>query len=250
MSRNTYKQIGWMGALGACLALVGCGGGTAVSSAPPPATSTVTREPFRPDAPAGIPIAQYAETDLATVASNRNFGGTRQDPFSLKPTEQRYEAEQRVMRFLQDAGGFSIMFEPPEEKPDDTLVPIEQQPYRRLSGILVGDSVHAIIELEGGRTEIVRPGTKIPNTEWTVVSIDGEKAILRRPGNRRPNEIVVRLESPPAGQGGGRAPTGGGAGRQGGGAVGAPGGGAIGAPGGGAVGAPGGGRRGGTPPPP
>lgn len=248
MKRNTYRQIGWMGALGASLVLVGCGG-TPIASAPPPATSNVTREPFRPDAPAGIPIAQYAETDLATVVSNRNFGGVRADPFSLKPGEQRYEADQRVLRFLQDAGGFTVMFEPPEEKPDDSMVPLEPQPYRRLSGILVGDSVHAIIELEGGRTEIVRPGTKIPNTEWTVVSIDGEKAVLRRPGNRRPNEIVVRLESPPAGQGGGGGPAGGGR-AGGGGTVGAPGGGAIGAPGGGAIGAPGGGRRGGTPPPP
>lgn len=244
MSRNTYNRIGWLGSLGVSLALVGCGGGQGnVATPAPAATSSVTREPFRPDAAAGIPIPQFADTDLLAMANNRNYGGVRRDPFALKPGEQRYETQQRVLRFMQEAGGFTVMFEPPEERRDDILIPLEPQPYRRLSGILVGDSVHAIIELEGGRTEIVRPGTKIPNTEWTVVSIDGEKAVLRRPGNRRPNEIVVRLESPPAGQG--RAPTGG---AGGGGAMGAPsGGGAVGAPGGGA---PGGGRRGGALPPP
>ena len=72
-------------------------------------------------------------------------------------------------------------------------VQVEPQPYRRLSGILIGDSVLAILE-EGGKSTIVRPGMMIPDTNWRVVSIDKDKAILRREGPQLPHEVEVRLE--------------------------------------------------------
>lgn len=187
----------------AAFAMAGCGDGGAgqpVASAPAP---VLKKEPFRPDVNAGIPIPQTADTDLATLASNRNYSGTRPDPFALMSGERAYEAEQASARVLQQSGGYTLLFTPPAPVASEDPRPIEPQPYRRLSGILVGDSVYAIIELEGGRTEIVRPGTRIPNSEWTVVSIDHERAVLRRDGNRRPSEIVVRLESRPFNQGGG-----------------------------------------------
>lgn len=213
MRRTQFSfRLGWVAAGLSALALTGCGGGApapAVASTPAPA---LKKEPFTPDVNAGIPIPQTADVDLATLAASRNYSGTRTDPFALMSGERAYEASQASARILQESGGYALLFAPPAPIATEDPRPIEPQPYRRLSGILVGDSVHAIIELEGGRTEIVRPGTRIPNTEWTVVSIDQEKAVLRRDGNRRPTEIVVRLESRPFNQGGGNAggrPTGG-----------------------------------------
>ncbi len=230
-------RLGWSFALVAALAAVGCGGDQPTAGTPSGPPPVVNKEPFRPDVSAGIPIPQTADADLATLASNRSFSGTRTDPFALMGGERAYEAEQASARVLQESGGYALLFTPPVPASTDDPRPIEAQPYRRLSGILVGDSVYAIIELEGDRTEIVRPGTRIPNTEWTVVSIDGERAVLRRDGNRRPSEIVVRLESRPFNQGGGG---GAGAGQPaGGGAGGGPT--AAGAPGGGGGGAIGGG---------
>jgi hypothetical protein len=68
---------------------------------------------------------------------------------------------------------------------------------------VVGDSVLALIDMGNGTTELIRPGQRIPGSEWTVVSIDEEKAILRRGGNRLPRQVTVRLELPPPGFGGG-----------------------------------------------
>jgi hypothetical protein len=95
-----------------------------------------------------------------------------------------------------------MQFEPPTPVFEEEQ--LEVQPYRRLAGILVGETVSAILIMENGEPHIVKPGYRIPNSEWTVVSIDQDKAILRRGGSKKPNEITVRLESPPAGTGGGR----------------------------------------------
>jgi hypothetical protein len=99
-----------------------------------------------------------------------------------------------------------------------------------LAGVLVGDTVSAIIVMEDGSTHLIKPGMRIPNSPWRVLSIDEEKAVLRRAGTVKPTQIIVRLETPPGG-----VPTGGGGGRGPGGAPGNPGGagGAGGRPGGG-----------------
>jgi bifunctional DNA-binding transcriptional regulator/antitoxin component of YhaV-PrlF toxin-antitoxin module len=76
---------------------------------------------------------------------------------------------------------------------DEVAEVIEPQPFRRLAGIMVGDSVLAIIDMGDGNLQIVRPGQQIPGTEWTVASIDEEKAVLRRSGNKKPKEVVVPL---------------------------------------------------------
>jgi hypothetical protein len=129
---------------------------------------------------------------------------TRNDPFALLRQESAFEKSQRAERLLSDVGWMTY-YQPPAPPPEvEPGSQVEPQPYRRLSGILIGDTVVGIMELENGTTIIVRPGTKVPNTDWTVVSLDSEKAVLRRPGPRKPTQIVVRLENPrPAGFGGG-----------------------------------------------
>lgn len=151
---------------------------------------------------------------------------TRMDPFSLLRQEVAYEKSQRAERLLAESGSWLTVWEPPPPPPaTPPSAQLEPQPYRRLSGILIGDSVLAIMELENGTSIIVRPGTKIPGTEWTVVSLDADKAVLRRPGPRRPTQIIVKLENPRPGGGGGAEGGGGGGMPGGGGPAGAGGGG-------------------------
>jgi hypothetical protein len=177
----------------------GCGERRERVNEMPPAP--YTRPVFAPNVDAGVRVEQSQDQErIRGLVAGRSFAA-RRDPFALLGPEARFEREQEAFRMFDQIGGFTLVWEPPDPDAVEPVEPVEPQPYRRLSGILIGDSVLAIIELEGGRTEIVRPGMRIPNTEWTVVSIDGERAILRRPGPRRPTEISVRLESPPPGMG-------------------------------------------------
>lgn len=120
----------------------------------------------------------------------------RKDPFQLSDIERGFEFRQEAERLVQLQGGFSVAFEAVPEKQEPAPV-VEPQPAdRRLAGVLVGDSVLAIIEMGNGRpAEIVRPGQKIAGTAWTVVSIDPDKAVLHRGGNVLPHEVTVRLQS-------------------------------------------------------
>lgn len=221
--------------LALALSLAGCAEEDMSSGASPPLKPD---EPFSldellADVQAGKPLSAAAtEADTLNVAKGTTFIG-RTDPFGLLRQESAYERSQRAERLMQESGGFLTVWEPgPGPSAIPPTIQMEPQPYRRLSGILIGDSVLAIMELENGTTIIVRPGTKIPNTDWTVVSLDADKAVLRRPGNLRPTQIVVRLETPMNRGSGGGGTTGGGAG---------------GRVGGGPDDNPGGGRRGGGP---
>ncbi|MBC8065998.1 MAG: hypothetical protein H7Y17_14285 [Chlorobia bacterium] len=217
------------------LAVVTCGCQEASSPLTPPVV-TLPPNKFDPDVDAGWGKGvAYGPPTLVAELKTRNSGNRgqsfspRNDPFALLGEERAFEVSQTSERFLTESG-FSFDYEPPTP-PDDREI-LEPQPYRRLAGVIVGESVLALIDMGDGRLEIIRPGQRIPNSEWTVVSIDEDKAILKRTGNRLPRQIVVRLESPPfnPGQGGGGAggpagPTGGpGGGRPGGGRPGAPGG--------------------------
>jgi hypothetical protein len=189
----------------AALSVVFLAGCSKASSGPETAaTLPVKKSSVVVDAAAGVPITQSTDAKrfTALVASNSGrFGAGRPDPFALTREDQAYDVQQGTERLFQQSN-FSMEYQPPVEA-DPTPPTMEPQPYRRLSGIVVGDSVLAIMDMgAGGDPVIIRPGMKIPNSEWTVVSIDSEKAVLSRPGNVRPNRITVRLESPPPGMGG------------------------------------------------
>lgn len=230
-------------AIGSVAALCGCSSQEAAAQGQPAPVGGVPAAPsggteatfqLAADVP-GVPVGQIGDPDaIRKVVASRTFN-KRGDPFELFPSEKAFESSQRAESLLQSVGGWSVEYKAPPETGDEDQ--LEPQPYRRLAGVLVGDTVAAIIVMENGATYIVKPGMKIPNSEWTVVSIDMDRAVLRREGNKKPNQITVRLETPPGGGGGGgaggrpggNAPgpgQGGGAGNQGGG--GRPGQGAIG----------------------
>lgn len=147
------------------------------------------------DIPAGMPVAM-ADNKALRTAIQTTAVSPRPDPFALREIEIGYELKQEGFRVFSQTGGFfPSMFTPIPERIE--VERIEPQPYRRLAGVLVGDSILAIIDMGGGNMQIVRPGQQIPNSPWRVVSIDEEKALLRRSGNVLPKEVIVRLESRP-----------------------------------------------------
>lgn len=189
------------------LFVAGCGDEGVHSSAfaqQPPAASPAgasAAKTSKLNADAGVPISVANKPTAFEDAKQATFG-TRKNAFSLLPGEVKFNNEQAAARLVSDSGGFSMMYEPPPPKPDEETI-VEPQPRRRLAGILLGDAVIALIQMEDGRVYDVHPGSKIPNSEWTVVSIDQERAVLRRSGNKLPKQIEVKLESGPIGGGGG-----------------------------------------------
>ncbi|GIV01973.1 MAG: hypothetical protein KatS3mg015_0803 [Fimbriimonadales bacterium] len=141
-----------------------------------------------------------------TEAVNAATFSSRRNPFAMFSEEMAFETGIRYRLILSKMPGYAREFSPPEPEQPESLRPIEPQPYRRLAGIYMGDTVQAIVEVEGeNQTYIVSPGDRVGNTEWFVESIDGEKMVLRRSSNRRPDRVIVWLESPPyrPGSGGG-----------------------------------------------
>jgi hypothetical protein len=203
-------------ALAVVFAAVGC-----QENQPPPSPPTVNLAPNKYDPPvdAGWKNVVQGPLDISALKA-QNMGNhgqsfaSRNDPFALLREEKAYDISQTSERFLSET---PFRFDYEEPPPPQSMDIVEPQPYRRLAGVIVGESVLALIDMGDGRLEIIRPGQRIPNSEWTVVSIDEEKAVLRRGGNRLPRQIVVRLESPPfQGGGGGATPGGGGGNRPGG----------------------------------
>lgn len=199
----------------AAFSVVGCGNDAEITEFPPaPSTEPAALGPFQYKNPVGVPVT--ASNDPAMIANLASrVQPSRMDPFALLGTELRFDLSQRGERLLETTGNWSTMFEPPVEVDESLQDVMEPQPYRRLAGVLVSDTVSAIIIMENGNAHLIRPGTMIPNSPWRVVSIDEEKAVLRRAGNRKPTQIIVRLENPPGGGGfnpgtGGGRPAGGG----------------------------------------
>ena len=207
MRTNWFSAIAGSGLVIGLAFVGGCKGpATSDSGAPVAFTPAAKKINFGTDV--GIPLPQQTPNPKELVLLYNGMRvGPRRDPFSLSPQERAFDVQQQTERLIQQSGPMETMYEPPPP-PDDTPEAMEAQPYRRVSGILVGDSVLAIIEMGEGNPVIVRPGQYVPNTQWFVVSIDEEKVVLRRAGKIKPNEISVRLEqrAPGAGGGGGGNP--------------------------------------------
>ncbi|HLK13595.1 MAG TPA: hypothetical protein VKT78_02220 [Fimbriimonadaceae bacterium] len=199
--RSNWISLSAAGGLLVVLGIAGgCKGPDTADAGAPVRVTPMPKIDYASDA--GLPL----DTQSADPAKIKNLVhgmvvNYRQDPFSLTPQEKAYDTEQATERLVQLGGNMQLDYIPPPP-PDDTPPAMEPQPYRRVSGILVGDAVLAIIEMGDGKPEIVRPGMYVPGTPWYVVSIDEEKVVLRRAGNVNPKTISVRLEARPPGGGG------------------------------------------------
>lgn len=211
----------------AAIALAGCADNSTSALGAMPTGRVLGVDDPQIEAEAGSPIVgmEAVAGDVKAVADSMYFG-MRSNPFALLVAEDAFNREQIGEWIISDMGGWSVYFEEPELPPIEEEIPTEPIPTWRLSGVLIGDGVTAILDM-GNQTIQIRPGMTIPGTNWTVVSIDEERAVLRRPGGE-PNTMTVPLGGPLSGfPGGGGGTTGGGAGRPGAG----PGGGRPGAPG-------------------
>jgi hypothetical protein len=198
----TISSSKWWLGTGLAVVLAGCGP-TTVALDPVSASGAAQGPKFTgPNTDAGVAVTQSSDATQfpKLVATNARRFHTRPDPFALTSAERSFDFSQEAEKVFGEIGGFPTYVQP-EESVAPTLQ-LEPQPYRRLSGVVVGDSVLAIIEMGPGEgTQLIRPGQRIPNSPWTVVSIDQDRAVLRRDGDVLPKEIEVRLETPPPGYG-------------------------------------------------
>lgn len=180
------------------LLVVGCGPDPTTPVGPAQA-GTVNDPAFVPQAEAGIRLAPADATQLIADASAQQFS-IRPDPFSLRSYEIAYDRSQFAERMLEGGGFYRQIADIEVEVPE--VFENEPQPSRRLAGVILGDSISALIDMgAGGPLMLIRPGQKIEGTEWTVQSIDEEKAVLRRDkdSKKRPKFVVVRLQPDDAG---------------------------------------------------
>jgi hypothetical protein len=80
--------------------------------------------------------------------------------------------------------------QPKEEEQEDVLPP---QPYRRVAGIMWGQSVAAIIETQGDLPRVVKPGDTLDGMR--VARIEPNQVVLSTLG-KKPQEITVKLGAP------------------------------------------------------
>lgn len=156
--------------------------------------------------PAGIPV-NHGDTGalLTQDIASRHFVA-RADPFALLPQERSWESKQQSLALSSISGQFPLLY---EEHPVEPRVPIfEEQKFRRLAGIVIGDSVTALIDMGDGNIRTIHPGQEIDG--WIVKSIEPEQATLRRIATGiLPTEITVRLGGTESGgQPGGNEPGG------------------------------------------
>jgi hypothetical protein len=116
------------------------------------------------------------------------------DPFQLLPGEILYRNEKETERIIGEIGGFMPMIGklPAPKVPPPPV--FEPQPDRKFLGLMVSGHITALIKMEDGHVYAVRPGAKIPNSEWTLVYVDNTKIILRRGGEKLPKEVTIPLE--------------------------------------------------------
>jgi len=213
-------------AIAAIFMLTGGGGN---EQSPPPQPPVVTQPPNVPGPQdrGGMQPPAIATTPQPTQP--KPAIQPRKDPFALLPEEVEAMQADAFTR-----APFVLVASPPKPPKVEIPEPYEPQPKRRVAGIILGQTVSAILEQEGELPQIVYPGDMVG--EFRVAAITPEGIILRR-SKGNPREVRVPYEPPGVAFGGGAVTTGGGAG-----APGAPG--LPGAPGPG-IGAPSGGRGGG-----
>ncbi|MEI8281221.1 MAG: hypothetical protein WCG75_02335 [Armatimonadota bacterium] len=191
VQNKTLLLVGIATAIG----MVGCSDPNKLIDPKDPVAGKQTKE-YIPTAAAGvqkdITKSQDPSRYLPYISRTASYGH-RQNPFALNADEAAFDRQQAAEKIIIDGGQIGEMYQlPPDTLPQ--VEPVEPQPYRRLSGILIGDSVLAILE-QGNTSTIVRPGQMLPGTDWKVISIDQNRAILHRTGsNRAPREVEVRLE--------------------------------------------------------
>jgi hypothetical protein len=196
MKRIIIRSLGLVAAIGAvgCMDPKGLGAPDATQMPSDPIVAKA--KSYQPASPAGVSIPTASGPLWVQLIASQKFS-SRPDPFALQAKERNWENRQITNRiFDQDQWRYDFT---PEETPP-VIPETEPQPYRRLAGVIVGDSVLALIDMGDGKLQLIRPGQDIDG--WHVESITAEgpsgtaEAILTRGGNKLPHRVTVRLEEP------------------------------------------------------
>ena len=194
---GTRARLGLLCAL-AFATLVGCQensvGYSAISPTTPPKPSLDL------SANSGVPVAASGQVNVPDLATTRpNLASRGTNAFALTGEEVNFNLEQWTESFVSN-GGYVLEIEPTMDDPGSEPPVVEPVPNWRLSGVLIGTGVMALLDT-GPRTYEIRPGMMVPGTEWRVVSIDSDRALLARDNNKLPKEFYVGLSGPITGPG-------------------------------------------------
>ncbi len=177
-------------------------------------------EPVVHTAEAGVLVNASSAASEALVREQAKgmLVASRANPFFLLGAEVGYEREQFAANQTAQMGFYRMAGQSLPQPAQPTFIN-EAQPPRRMAGVLIGESVSALIDMNDGTPgglKVIRPGSEIAGPsgqiEWIVQSIDEEKAVLvRKDPKRYPRRVVVRLQLDlgDGDPGGGSAPAGG-----------------------------------------
>lgn len=191
-SRRKDRTMVVAPALLLALALTGC---QKNSTTLPSLAATRPQDPkLNLSAPGGVAVAPVGGPMTPQKLLEGKTFVSRTDPFALMNQEAAFDELQAAERLLSESS-WNNEVEPTLEMTDEPIIVVERLPAWRLAGVVIGNGVIALLDV-GGKVYDIRPGSKVPGTEWTVASIDQERAILVREGNKLPKQFEVGLQGP------------------------------------------------------
>lgn len=147
--------------------------------------------PMGPMGPMGGPVRPGA-TQVAQAPQERGEPPSkyRVDPFKPLP----WEADVSKPPILSVVPSVRLQpiptYQPKEDEQEDVL---PAQPYRRVAGIMWGQSVAAIIETQGDLPRVVKPGDTLDGMR--VARIEPSQVVLSTLG-KKPREVTIKLGAP------------------------------------------------------
>ena len=182
------------------LALTGCVSTTTSVTGVPTGSNLYTAKSPPKGAEAGIPLADPISKHTVQEIAHAMSVPARHDPFRLTATEVRFDRQQRTERLLTEAGGYVNLFTPTQDI-DFAPRPLQSRPLWRLSGVVVSENgIVALLDMGGGRSMVIRPGTLIDEGGFVVESLNQDRAVLRRlDQSLEPHRVTIELSGPLSG---------------------------------------------------
>ncbi|MES1227584.1 MAG: hypothetical protein ABUL72_02875, partial [Armatimonadota bacterium] len=156
------RNVPLLGVMAMGLVLGGCQTASAPVAAVPTGKNLYAAKTKPLGADAGVPLTDPLSKQTVQEIAKGILVTPRHDPFVLKPEEVRFDRLQRTERLLNEAGGFVNLFTPTVDI-ETTPRPLAPRPLWRVSGVVVSENgIVALLDMGGGRSIVIRPGSIIP----------------------------------------------------------------------------------------